>query len=356
MALALIVRSGEATGDAGDELVFDGERVVVGRGASSDLRLPDPSVSHKHASLRAQGGEWALVDEGSTNGTFVGGVRLAPQVPRVVRAGDLVRVGRVWLEVRTGARAPTPDPGLATKDLALALVARAMDAMGEATLPRLEVVQGPDLGADLVLADEGRVYVLGRAETCDLALADADASREHVGVVRRGLSVLARDLGSKNGATLGDVPLAEERDVPWRGARMLALGRTVIALDEPVGRALAELEAAADEVVPKDEPPPPEPPPLALPLAPPASVAPGSATSPSAASVTTALARELRAGAETSGAGSAPAPSAEARAELAGRRSSAPRARVLKPTDVALLLAAAAVLATSVGGLFWLLR
>jgi len=56
-------------------------------------------VSHRHASIRQRGAEYIVLDEGSSNGTFVGPVRLAPQAPRVLRSGDLVRVGRVWLEV-----------------------------------------------------------------------------------------------------------------------------------------------------------------------------------------------------------------------------------------------------------------
>ena len=93
---------------------------MIGRSDGSDVRLPDPSVSLRHSSLRAQGAEYSLVDEGSTNGTWVGGVKLAPHSPRLVRTGDLVRVGRVWLEIVIGQAAPTPDLGLATRDLALA--------------------------------------------------------------------------------------------------------------------------------------------------------------------------------------------------------------------------------------------
>src|SRR5579862_8977330 len=97
MPITVIVRS-----IAGDEprLTFDGtQRVVIGRGAGSDVRVPDATVSHRHASLRAQGAEFVVVDEGSSNGTFVGGVRVAARMSRLVRSGDWVRVGRVWLRV-----------------------------------------------------------------------------------------------------------------------------------------------------------------------------------------------------------------------------------------------------------------
>jgi pSer/pThr/pTyr-binding forkhead associated (FHA) protein len=255
------------------ELTFDGlQRVVIGRGASADVRLPDPSVSHRHASIEATSGGYVLVDERSTNGTFVGDIKLAPRTSRMLRSGDRVRVGRVWLEVRVDEAAPTRDLGQATRDLALALVAGAMRSMGESLTVTVRVVEGPDLGASLPLEEEGRAYVVGRGPNCDLLLSDSDGSREHVQVVRRGASVLVRDLGSKNGALLGEATLPPDRDVAWRPANMMRVGRNVLALYEPVAAALADLEEAPDEHLeaadaPAAAPPapaPPEPPPVAI--------------------------------------------------------------------------------------------
>ncbi len=259
MPLTVVVRSeGEPAKDA-RSLTFDGDRVVIGRGPGCDVRLPDPSVSHRHASLRVSGSDYTLVDEGSSNGTFAGGVRLAPRTPRTVKPGDLIRLGRVWLEIKAGQTAPTPDLGLATRDLALALVANAMARMGTDTDPRVVVVEGPDLGTAFPLAQEGYVYVVGRGERCDFLLEDPDCSREHVQIVRRGANVLVRDLSSRNGVILGDRAVAQGRDVPWRAQDVIRLGGTVIALEEPVASALAELERAPDEPLSEEEAPPPPP-------------------------------------------------------------------------------------------------
>src|ERR1043165_7508870 len=97
MPVTVVVRTNAARDRP--SLTFDGARIVIGRSSGSDVRLPDPSVSLRHASIRSQGAEYALVDEGSTNGTAVGGVKLGPHTPRLLRSGDLVRVGRVWLEI-----------------------------------------------------------------------------------------------------------------------------------------------------------------------------------------------------------------------------------------------------------------
>jgi pSer/pThr/pTyr-binding forkhead associated (FHA) protein len=259
MPITLTVRA-EAGGSGSEpSLTFDAPRVVIGRGASCDVRLPDPSVSQRHAVVSAQGAEYQIIDEGSTNGTFVGGVRLSPKAPRSLRSGDMLRVGRVWLEVRVDQTAPTPDLALATRDLALALVQNAMAAQGNDTVPKVTVVEGADIGAVLPLNDEGRVYVVGRGETCDLPLADADASREHVQIVRRGASVLVRDLRSKNGSMMGEQPIPTGRDAPWKPSAMVRVGATVLALDEPVAAALGDLETAADEkMTPGETPEPPK--------------------------------------------------------------------------------------------------
>lgn len=260
MPLTLLLRSSEtASGEGVPALTFDGGRVVIGRGPGCDVRLPDPSVSHRHATVRANGSEYVLVDEKSTNGTFISGVRLAPNTPRPLKHKDLLRVGRVWLEVRIDQTPATRDLAVATRDLALALVSQAMRALGEEAETKVQVTEGPDAGAALTLEDEGRIYVIGREASCDLALADTDVSRAHVNVVRRGSTVLLRDLGSKNGARLGDTRLPPDRDVPWRSGLALVVGATTMLLEEPAALALAELEAAEDEPMgPDDAPPPPE--------------------------------------------------------------------------------------------------
>ncbi len=337
MPVTVLIRS--ASGGESPSLTFDGPRVVIGRSVGADVRLPDPSVSQRHATIRAQGTEYAIVDEGSTNGTWVGGVKLVPQTPRLVKTGDLVRVGRVWLEIAVGQRPPTPDLGFATRDIALALVRDAMEAAGDDTIAKVRVVEGPDIGAELRLLEDGRAYVIGRAERCDLPLADEDASREHAVVVRRGAQVMLRDLGSMNGVYLGDTRLAPHRDVPWRPPTMARVGRSVLALHEPVSLALAQLEAAADEHMNEADAPPPPPPSVAQPSA---QGAPPPASAPAP---------------ESRMAAANPAPIAEVAARAPTTGAAPPRQRrVWTAFDVMVVTIAVAVIALSIAGLVWVLR
>ena len=332
MALTVIVRSGDVK--SAPKVTFDAPRIVVGRGEGCDVRLPDPSVSHRHASIRQRGSEYIVVDEGSTNGTFVGPVRLSPHSPRVVRGGDMVRIGRIWLELRVEHIVPTAAAYVATKEIALGLVAEALAAQGDPSAVRVFVTEGPDAGRELALAEPGRPYALGRGQGADLVLDDADASRKHVELMRKGSQVLVRDLGSKNGALLGDSRLEAGKDVPWPRGTPLRVGANLLSYDDPVGEALAELERAADERMRDDE----------LIDAPNASPQPAPAADEPDPEASSPLAAEL--------APRAASPIAKV-PERAPKKASAER-RGWSLTDVVVALIAITVLVVRLLGLLWL--
>lgn len=251
MSLTVVVRTGDAA--SLPSITFDAPRIVIGRGNGCEVLLPDPSISHRHASIRQRGTDYIIVDEGSTNGTFVGPVRLSPHAPRVVRSGDLVRVGRIWLELRVEQVPPSANPQQSTKEMALALIAGALAANGEPAAPRVRVVEGPDSGRELELAELGRAYVLGRGPRVELMLDDPDASRRHVEVLRKGAQLFVRDLASKNGSKLSDQPLVVNELTVWPKAAVLELGQNRMRCDDPVAEALGELEKTPDEKLRDDD-------------------------------------------------------------------------------------------------------
>jgi len=61
---------------AGRRLVLTSGGAVIGRSRECDIVLDDPNVSRKHAEVRSEGGGWAVVDLGSTNGIKVNGRRV----------------------------------------------------------------------------------------------------------------------------------------------------------------------------------------------------------------------------------------------------------------------------------------
>ncbi len=331
MAIKVLIRSGDLATPA--SITFDAPRIVIGRGEGSEVRLPDPSVSHRHASIRQRGSDYVVVDEGSTNGTFVGGVRLSPQAPRVVRHGELVRVGRVWLGLQIEQALATANPQVTTREIALRLVHGALLAQGERVSARLVVRSGPDQGKELAVSDFEKTYVVGRAPEADLSITDKDASRKHLEVFRRGDGVSVRDLGSKNGSELGQKKLEAGKETAWPSGAVLRIGDTEFALEDPLVLALAELEASPDEPMRSDE----------------LIEAPAGAPAETAATTAGALS------------GQAAAPLAEVPKripdpETSRRSARAERGRGLRPADLAVGVLALVVLALSLLGLMWVLR
>ena len=67
------------------------------------IGLDDRYASSRHARLVREASGWVAVDEGSTNGTFVDGVRLERGERRALGAEALVEVGHTFLLFRAGA-------------------------------------------------------------------------------------------------------------------------------------------------------------------------------------------------------------------------------------------------------------
>jgi hypothetical protein len=72
------------------------EDVAFGRAAENDVVLEgDPYASSRHSAVLVRDGARIVRDLGSTNGTFVNGIRLARE--RRLAPGDVVRVGETDL-------------------------------------------------------------------------------------------------------------------------------------------------------------------------------------------------------------------------------------------------------------------
>ncbi len=78
----------------------------IGRGEHNDIAIKDESVSDSHAKIQKRGDGWWIVDQGSTNGTYVGGRRVMGE-QRLEGAPDL-RFGGIKMAFRAIA-APVDD-------------------------------------------------------------------------------------------------------------------------------------------------------------------------------------------------------------------------------------------------------
>ena len=82
--------------EEGERFELDTAPLTVGRGSPNDVKLDaDEFASSKHARIEPRrDGVW-VEDIGSTNGTYVNGVRI--DRPRRLAPGDIVRVGETDL-------------------------------------------------------------------------------------------------------------------------------------------------------------------------------------------------------------------------------------------------------------------
>jgi hypothetical protein len=71
--------------------------VVLGRSDDCDLPLNDATLSGHHLAFHPSGPSWSVEDVGSTNGTRVNGVTLAPNARLALGAGAKIEAGQVRL-------------------------------------------------------------------------------------------------------------------------------------------------------------------------------------------------------------------------------------------------------------------
>ncbi|MFT4265588.1 MAG: FHA domain-containing protein [Nocardioides sp.] len=82
----------------GDRAELSEAPILIGRGSDAAIRLDDDYVSTRHARIATNGDTWFVEDLGSTNGTYIGTVRLTQ--PTTLTLGTQVRIGKTILELR----------------------------------------------------------------------------------------------------------------------------------------------------------------------------------------------------------------------------------------------------------------
>jgi hypothetical protein len=84
--------------NAGERADLEHAPILIGRGSDAAIRLDDDYVSTRHARIAASGDQWFVEDLGSTNGTYIGTVRITQ--PTTITLGTQVRIGKTVLELR----------------------------------------------------------------------------------------------------------------------------------------------------------------------------------------------------------------------------------------------------------------
>ena len=84
--------------NSGERAELEHAPILIGRGTDAAIRLDDDYVSTRHARVAASGDQWFVEDLGSTNGTYIGSVRITQ--PTTITLGTQVRIGKTILELK----------------------------------------------------------------------------------------------------------------------------------------------------------------------------------------------------------------------------------------------------------------
>ena len=85
----------QAGNDRGRSYDLPAKDMIVGRDSSADIVVDDGKVSREHARLIFNNGSWAVLDLGSSNGTYLNGQKVSGQRP--IANGDKIKLGDTTL-------------------------------------------------------------------------------------------------------------------------------------------------------------------------------------------------------------------------------------------------------------------
>lgn len=86
---------GSALAIALEPVVRDGQQITLGRNPSCDLQIEEGTVSQLHLIFRREDQGWTVEDPGSTNGSWLDGVRLEKAVRHRLVEGARLQTAQV---------------------------------------------------------------------------------------------------------------------------------------------------------------------------------------------------------------------------------------------------------------------
>jgi hypothetical protein len=217
-------------------LDLDHDVVLVGRRAGVDVPLPFADVGGVHLRLEREAGVVHAIASGA-GPAELNGAPLPPGERRTLHDGDELLLANRY-KLRFVASAPAgakPTSRIGTRSLAKKMLA---ELVAGAPPPTLSVDAG---GKSWPLPPPGKDLVVGRGESCDVAIDDPDLSREHVRLRRGWAATVLVDLESKNGTRVDGerVEAGGERHL-HHGAK-IEIGSTTLVFDDPTEELLREL-------------------------------------------------------------------------------------------------------------------
>jgi len=254
---------------------FPAGKFGVGR-ADADIIIPDPYVSRSHAEIEVANGGIAIIDLGSTNGTFINDERLTEGGRRELIAGDSLKFGKTdvgWeflgsetdeeaavieespVEEAESADEETAEEAEAGVPADEAGAEDAAEADAEAEADEMEDEAEPHYSwqlrctsrlLDMIKLPDGKT-ILGRKEGRSDVVVSGDGyiSSAHLSIEIEDDQVHATDMQSTNGTFIGGEKMDPIVPIQISEGAEIRIGETEFVL-ERIG------EAASDEDEPED--------------------------------------------------------------------------------------------------------
>ena len=102
-----------STPEGTQEIHIEGDKLSFGRGSEVDVRLDDQGLSRLNSTIYREGDDVWMVDENSTNGTFINGEAAYPN-GTPLQNGDSIKIGNYTnIKVRIGEKQTAPSQSVA---------------------------------------------------------------------------------------------------------------------------------------------------------------------------------------------------------------------------------------------------
>lgn len=177
----------------------------IGNGKSQtavDIVLPFASISRNHASIVVKNGAAFLVDNSSTNGTYLNKNRLEPHREYSLREHDLI-----GFSIQSEAKAEVLDSA--------------------SSLEKTNHEAGKNI---LALLETKPVVSIGRESSSDIYLSSSNVSRRHAQVERKDGKIVITDLGSKNGTYVNGTRISTPHQI--KSGDIILIGSNKLSLNE----------------------------------------------------------------------------------------------------------------------------
>jgi pSer/pThr/pTyr-binding forkhead associated (FHA) protein/NADPH-dependent 2,4-dienoyl-CoA reductase/sulfur reductase-like enzyme len=163
--------------------------LTIGRNAENNVVIKEPLVSSRHARIEKRGVAYFVVDNKSTNGTFVNENRI--KEPLALKDGDVIEIGHTTLRFTVEAEAHKTS--VLPEEIPL-----------ETPPPQERVTPGAIEYDGKRIELKHDTITLGRDPEATIRIDDPTVSFMHAQIAHHGEHHYLRDLGSRNGTFVND--------------------------------------------------------------------------------------------------------------------------------------------------------